>query len=278
MSAANRPVVVGIDGSEHADQAAVWAANEARSRSAPLLLIAVQHELMDPDRTSAALHRVALRCRDQGLDVIDEVIEGHPVDELLRAGQRAQLLVLGDHGLGGFHGAALGSVSNGVSALAACPIVIVKNIPPDPEGPVVVGLDESPHSQSALRFAFDVATRRNVDLLAIQAWHEESLLAVPLPPPEREQVERRIAASLAEQIASWSVEYPRVSTRPWVRQGHPVAVLVDAARDAQLLVVGNRGRGGFSGLFLGSVAAGVLFHARCPLAVVPTAHPYEDDD
>ncbi|WP_184729342.1 universal stress protein [Saccharopolyspora phatthalungensis] len=273
MATPDQPVVVGVDGSESSGKAAFWAAAEASRRNAALQLVIVNDDPARVDYAEQAVHKIAAKCRVQTpeVELTAEVAPGHPVEELLRRSATAQLVVLGARGHGGFTDALLGGVSTGVATHASCPVVIVRKDIPTTVGPVVVGVDDSPCSQEALRFAFAAAARLGTDLVVMQAWHEEGLLAVPLTPPDRERVQRDIEHSLAKQTASLREQNPKVRTREVAQRGHPVAALTDAARDARLLVVGHRGGGGFDGLFLGSVAAGVLHHAPCPVAVVRAA-------
>ncbi|MER5391098.1 universal stress protein, partial [Saccharopolyspora sp. NPDC002686] len=220
-----------------------------------------------------AVRRTEAKCRTNhpGLEVTSEVVTGHPVEVLLRQSSAAQLMVLGARGLGGFADALLGGVSLGVATRASCPVVVVRKDVPVTVGPVVVGVDSSSCGRVALEFAFAAAARLGADLVALQAWHEESLLAAPLSPTDRDEVERNIRLSLNRETAHLREEHPEVAIREVVQHGHPVAALTNAARDARLLVVGHRGGGGFDGLFLGSVAAGVLHHAPCPVAIVRNA-------
>lgn len=268
MAAPAQPVIAGVDGSDYAITAAEWAAVEAGRREAPLRLVAVNDDPARAEYVDKALQNAFEHCRARTeSEVTGETIPGHPTEELLRCSKRAQLLVLGSRGHGQFAYALLGSVSSTVATRAACPVVVVRGAPAT-TGPVVVGIDGSPVSHEALRFAFDAADRLSTELIVVETWHEEGLLAVPLVPEDREKVQHEINHSLTEQIAGYRETYPGVPVRAMAQHGHPVATLKDTARDAQLLVVGHRGRGGFPGLYLGSVASGVLHHALCPVAVV----------
>lgn len=273
MATPNEPIVVGIDGSEDAVTAARWAVAEAGRRAARLLLVIVNDDPAREDHAENAVHDVAEKCRalQPDLDVETEVARGRPVEELLRRSESAGLVVLGKRGRGGFAEALLGGVSSAVAAHGACPVVVVPESASANEGHVVAGVDGSEPSTDALRFAFQEAERSRADLMAVEMWHEEGLLAVPLPPVDRRRVEHELERGLADQVSAVSGEFPGVHVRRVVQRGHPVASLIDLGREAQLLVVGHRGRGGFDGLFLGSVALGVLHHARCPVAVVRSA-------
>jgi nucleotide-binding universal stress UspA family protein len=85
------------------------------------------------------------------------------------------------------------------------------------------------------------------------------------------EVQADEARLLAEVIAGWHAKYPDVVVRREVTHAGPRKALIEATHQAQLVVVGTRGRGGFAGLLLGSVSQAVLHHAACPVAVVPHA-------
>ena len=131
---------------------------------------------------------------------------------------------------------------------------------------MVVGVDGSAVSEAALVFAFDAAAARGVDLVAVHAWSSTAI---------DEALESFVEwdagaadAVLAERLAGWRQKYPQVSVRRTVVRDGAARALVDASADAQLVVVGSRGRGNAVGLLLGSVSHGVLHGAHCPVAVV----------
>lgn len=139
--------------------------------------------------------------------------------------------------------------------------------------PIVVGIDGSKNSLAALRWALDyaVATGRPA-VHAVMAWNYPasavagSPLGVGLPPTHAmaEATETALVELLAE------VEVPDgVALSPVVAEGAPAAVIAECAHDAELIVVGQRGHGGFLGLLLGSVATQVAHHAPCPVVIVP---------
>ncbi len=134
---------------------------------------------------------------------------------------------------------------------------------------IVVGVDGSPGSRRALEWAVDEAHRRDAVLQVVHAW--------TYPPTEFAVVPEEFAVAAAE-IATEAVEEaaeidPSVVIKSEVRQQPPVAALVELSKGADLLVVGSRGRGGFSGLLLGSVSQQCLYHARCPVVVVRPLEP-----
>ncbi|MDA3645515.1 universal stress protein [Saccharopolyspora indica] len=264
--ARSRPVVVGVDGSPPSVRAALWAGAEAVRTGLPLHLV-----LVDGTQADHTVDELTRRCRKAvpELVVTGEVTAGHPARELVRRSTDAQLLVVGSHGHGAFREVLLGSTSTSLAAHARCPVVVVRG-EPRTTGPVVVGVDDSPGSRAALRHAFDHASHRRAELIAVQALPDAHFAANAYPTPDPREVRTRADLHLAEQLAGWCADYPDVAVHRDVANQHPVTALCRAAESAQLLVVGHRGRGGFTGLLLGSVAHGVLHHAPCPVAVVRT--------
>lgn len=235
--------------------------------SLPLHLVLISRA----DHAEQTVGELARRCHrtHPGLAVTGEVATGHPAQELVRRSADAPLVVVGSHGHGAFREALLGSTSTSVAAHARCPVVVVRG-EPRAAGPVAVGVDDSTGSQVALRHAFDCAARRQTGLIAVQALPDAHFTAEVYPAPDPQEIRTRADLHLAEHLAGWCADYPDVPVRRDVTNQHPVAALCQAAESAQLLVVGHRGRGGFAGLLLGSVASGVLHHAPCPVAVVRT--------
>lgn len=138
---------------------------------------------------------------------------------------------------------------------------------------VVVGVDGSPSSVAALRWARRVAAALDLELDAVTSWRFPDVYgsaggwaATWRPDTDAEQV---LDGALHE---AFGLDRPG-GLRTRVLQGHPTQVLLHEALDAELLVVGSRGHGGFVGLLLGSVSAGCAEHATCPVVVVHGAAP-----
>jgi nucleotide-binding universal stress UspA family protein len=178
--------------------------------------------------------------------------------------------VLGTRGLGGLTGLLVGSVAVGLAAQAACPVVVVRGVDRDPHStdPVVLGVDGSPTSEAATAFAFAAAADRKVSLVAVHSWN------LTLVDP---QVNGLIDwAALAEderallsgRLAGWVEKYPEVPVVEVIARDGAAHALVEQSKNAQLVVVGSRGRGNLAGLVLGSVSHAVLHRGHCPVAVV----------
>ena len=284
---AYRPVVVGVDGSGSAYRAVEWAAAEAARRGVALRLVSAfswttsDHPVRHDGRVAqyrdqlleAARHRLSRAARiaedtSPGIETAPQVEIGAPIEVLGSEARRAQLLVLGDRGLGGVTGLVLGSVAVALAARGACPVVIVRGETRNTDGPVVVGTDGSPVSEAALGFAFDAAAVRGAELVALHAWSPTAVDKALEPMMDWDAVADEEEAVLAERLSGWGQKYPQVTVRRSVVRDGAARALVDASRGAQLVVVGSRGRGEAAGLFLGSVSHGVLHAAHCPVAIV----------
>lgn len=276
-------VVVGLDPAKDWHLPVAWAADEAHRRRIPLSLVVAVPARSDaraPDgtpRTPPPRHAWAERLREAaewagrrhpGLVPVMELAEGPPLAVLGVMSRGARLVVLGSRHLGRVNEfLSAGSVVVPLAAQADCPVVVVGDAEHVTQQPpyLVIGVDGSPHSQAALAFAFEEAALRGAALRAIAVWQppvfalhgEEAAL----------QAQR---ALLAETTAGWSEKYPDVPLTHEVPVGHPVEELSLAAEHALAVVVGRRGRGGYTGMRLGSVVHGLLHRAHCPVVIVPT--------
>ncbi len=274
----NRPVVVGVDGSPTSLVAADHAARAAVLRSRPLHLV---HGYLHPlgygvpinpyelgipapsDEAEKMLQRTAadLVGRWPGLTVEARQVAGGPGATLVEESHRADLLVIGSRGRGGFAGLLLGSVGSQVTAHAHCPVLVVRPAeePVPVEGPVLVGVDGSEAAEVAVGQAADEAARRETELVLVHVRR-----------PGEDAAEATELLGTAAAAAGGSHPGLRVTVRE-LQADKPEVALIDASRDAALVVVGTRGRGGFTGMLLGSVSQSLVQHSHCPVLV---AHPY----
>lgn len=291
-------VTVGVDGSASALRAVRWAAREAATRGVGLRIVhasphypelgslgqppggTTQREWPLAARrasTVAGRARRLAQTAEPGISVATSVITGPRSRTLIECSGEAALLVIAARGLDGFAGLHLGSVAGTVSTYARCPVVVVRRRPV-PEGggqpaPVVVGVDGSPTNQLAVGFAFAFADRRNLPLVAVHSWREFSWRAVHKTISEAsDQSELADDAErvLAEALAGWSEHYPNVRISRVVRRDRAIDALLSYSPLAELVVVGSRGRGGFSGMLLGSTSQTMVRYGSGPVAVV---HP-----
>lgn len=298
-------ILVGIDGSAHADRALGWALREAALRSARLRVLNAfrVHELagafgqkvsVDDERAEAtkmiedALARVTGDDSTGDVEIETTAVTGRgAADAILRHRDDAGLIVVGSRGLGGFDGLLLGSVSHQVAAHADVPVAVIPTADdagrPEHDGSrsIVVGIDGSDASVRALRWAVDEARLRGVTLTAVYAYRTlrdgapfdafasiEQTQLDELQQHANDTALRKLDTLLEDAgDADGGVEIERR-----VESGSPAQVLIsDAADEDTMLVVGSRGRGGFKGLLLGSVSQQCLHHARGPVVVTPAA-------
>jgi nucleotide-binding universal stress UspA family protein len=213
----------------------------------------------------------SVRADYPGLDIRGELLIGSPAYVLVEGSRQAKLIVLGCRGRGGFQELMLGSVSAQVAAHAHCPVLVVR---PDartvPSGPVLVGVDGSAAGGAAVEVGFAEAADRHVGLVVMHVFTPTALRSFAGEAPGRPDPEEAASRALvAEAVASWAGKYPDVAVEQRVVGNAFVEeVFVTASKEASLVVVGSRGRGGFAGLMLGSVSQALLHHGHCPVMVV----------
>lgn len=301
MATPQRPVVVGIDGSDSSTAAFAHGAWEAHRLGVPLRLVfahsaTVPYGLMglapDPELLTAApegatelVSDLAAQARQAypGLHVEPTVEPGGAGAVLVEQSRAAQLVVVGCRGLGGFSGLMLGSVGLQLTAHSAAPVIVIR--PPDaqanlgappPSLPVVVGVDGLPASTAALEFAAAEASARDVELIALYAWWMLPP-SRPLPGTANGPVHYDLAAAeeQARQLLAAATTVVRerfpdlqVTLRP-VHAANPIVALLDAARTAGLLVVSRHGGNALSRLLFSSIGDVAAREAACPVAIVP---------
>ena len=136
---------------------------------------------------------------------------------------------------------------------------------------IVVGVDGSSSAQAALRFAVQEAKLRGAGVRVVTAWHVSTMVYSGggfAPGIDPTVFEESASGSLEQALAALGDEANGVEIERSIRMGQPAQVLVEEAKDADLLVVGSRGHGGFAGLLLGSVSHQCALHARCPVVIV----------
>lgn len=137
---------------------------------------------------------------------------------------------------------------------------------------VVVGVDGSPSALEALKWAAHYASATGGTVRAVLAWHYPTAAGNPpvgvTPAVVETEVEQSREDVIDEAITSALGPQPTVKIERKAVYGHPAQVLIDESADADLLVVGHRGHGGFSGMMLGSVSTHCVTHAHCPVTVV----------
>lgn len=287
---ANSPIVVGVDNSVVSRAALRWATREALLHSVALTLVyavpaesfsAVEFVFAAPSAHLQHQQNEAQQVIADAVAVVNDVSAGHSpqivteirqgsaVPTLVELSKDARMVVVGSHGQGAFGRTLLGSVSTGLVHHAHCPVAVIRDSPeplsPAKKLPVVVGVDGSPASELATAIAFDEASRRGADLIALHAWSDATIF--PLPNMQWSDLRTRADAVLAERLAGFRERYPDVDVKRLLVQEHPARHLCEQSESAQLVVVGSRGRGGFAGMLLGSVSTAVVHGAQAPVIV-----------
>ncbi|MGZ4525611.1 MAG: universal stress protein [Mycobacterium sp.] len=288
-----RGIVVAVDGSPASNAAAIWAAREAAMRKIPLTVV---HAVTTPTATWPPVpypESLALRLEDEGKKAImhaikiaeealpadrkvainRELVYSSPAPALIKLSDEAEMIVVGTAGRGLLATGVLGSVSATVVRHAHCPVAVVHGDVPDlPDthnAPVLLGIDGSPASELATAIAFDEASRRGVDLMALHAWSDIEISE--LPESDWSSLEAEAHRNLAENLAGWQERYPDVTVHRLVVRDRPARQLAEKSQTTQLLVVGSHGRGGLAGMLLGSVSNAVLHSVRIPVIVARQA-------
>ncbi len=291
MSEKSGPIVVGVDGSDGAVNAARWAAAVASRFEATLHIVhatpTIGHNLTD---TAAAIRAAimsyqrdwaeiivrealdAVRSQQHDLDVTTESTDIPAYEALLQLGRGARMIVVGSSQVTAAGALFVGSTTLALATHAACPVVAWRGERSEPTDQlVVVGLDNTHSSAVALEAAFDFADRFNAKLAAVRsapvsrpvAAVRNSLLI------DWDALEAAEWAQLTDIVDRYSKRHPDVDSTCFLEPTKPVAALLHQVDvdDAQLVVVGSRGRNALASAVLGSTALKLLYHSTVPVMV-----------
>lgn len=287
-------VIAALDGASADGPLVDWAADEAARLRAPLRLMTA----VDPgiqltpydaiatgspsltEQLDADAHRLLeaaaarARGRHQGLDIGISAPWGPAAAAIVRLSADARLVVVGAPARGLLDRILLGSVALPVVAHAPCPVAVVPadtvvTAPTD----IVVGVDGSERSGRAVELAMAMAEPTAARVTCVIGWNVEVVDGVVVTEPGSERwaaVEQRYAARAHHVVDPVAARHPEVPVSVDVRHGTASTVIREAAAelDADRVVVGSRGLGGFRGLLLGSVSRRVLEHAGRVVVVV----------
>ena len=288
-------IVVGVDGSSSAARALEWATDQAVHEHRPLTLVhgvgpsgVVWIDQHGPD------HRVAVEAmREEARIVLDDALaavlhrapglEVHQVlrvadgrQALLDESKDAAMMVVGSRGRGPVKSLLLGSVGVAVTRHAACPVVVVR-----PHNPglvrqgVLVGVDGSAPAPEMLEFAYRMASQRGLPLTVMHCFW----VAHPISSGDEAVGDEAVGGEVddleeqrllvAESVSGMAEKFPDVPVRTEIERGLADEALVRAGAHMDLVVVGAHHGSTMSEIVYGSVAASVVEHASCPVAVVP---------
>lgn len=258
-------IVAAVDATPRSAPVLRWAAREADLTGSRVLALTatggserwgLQHEATPRRSLTGCLDTVL--SREQAARTQRAVVRARPFDALVKASVEADLLVLGtrpQHLPWGAH-----ELTARVLAQATCPVAVVPERPAPDTGRIVVGVDGSPASLAALRWAARRAVRAGAVLIAVTAWprtEEDDAVGYE---PDGEGVARHILDDTLDHA-------PGLQCVRVVAEGHPADVLLDMSPDVDLIVVGHDGAWAFGSHRLGSVSRRVAQRSHCPVVI-----------
>jgi nucleotide-binding universal stress UspA family protein len=281
VEAMNGLTIVGVNGSAASKRALEWAADRVAERGGRLEILCVVDltlgaalfgSRVDPAVIASGILEDARRTtlgRLPDLAVTTKWLDGRPSRELIRRSHAARLIVIGTDKRPNATGARIGTLPLHVAAKADCPVAVIPEFGSVERHGVVVGVDRSPESLSALTTAVQEASWLDTEVLALHAWDVPPVLQRGLDSelrldPRFEEAERRVVLDAIRDLGFH--EDARIV--PEIVRENPAAALIERARTAQLLVVGTRGRGRVASSVLGSVSHDVLVNITSPVIVV----------
>lgn len=288
----HQPVVVAVDGSERNRAALLWAAHEAAAGGELLLVTVVEERGLPTARfpVRSQVQHAADMLTDAKQEighvvparaVRTDVATGRPVPTLLELSEGARMLVVGKRGLGGFARVIVGSSSIALAGRSAVPVTVVPDSwkPEDHRGaPVVVGIDPYQPQHRPLHVAFSRAGRLGAPLVAVHGWEDPTVYSWDAPSvvTASAEWEAEAHAEFDRVVADWASRFPDVEVRPVHRHSHPAMAILDAAEDAQIVVLGRHVDSRLGGFAFGSVTRAVLHYSECPVMVVPSGEERTD--
>jgi nucleotide-binding universal stress UspA family protein len=281
-------IIVGIDGSPASDAAVTWAAQDAAIRGLPLTIVHVENPAAPTWSQAPILEESAGEQEAEGrsllanaskiardaiadtaqIQINGELLSSAIVPTLVDQSKDAELIVVGSRGRGALSRGFLGSVSSGLIRHAHCPVALIRDEDPQTphptEGRVLVGIDGST-SDLATAIAFEEASRRHVDVIALHAWNDTDMSEIP--GFDWSPITTKEDRLLSDALAGWQERYPDVTVHKRLVRDRAARALVDASESAQLVVVGSHGSGALAGVLLGSVSNAIVQAVHRPVIV-----------
>lgn len=292
----NKAVLVGVDGSHASYKATWWAANYAKHAGLQLQIVCAyslpsyaavsfdatyttmnDEHMMNHD-AQEILSKAKAVALEQGVDATTLIVTGDPSSVFVELSHNYQLIVIGNRGKGGLAERLLGTTSSSLPAYAYCPIVVVPYTDDDGQrihlnntiSKIAVGSDESAWGLKALEIAADFANSWGAQLDVISAVPNVQGAS------DMQEVMDSYLQDLQDRLEPIRKRLPQLQVDCSVVPGSAVDALTQASLNHDLVVVGSRGRGGFTGLLLGSISQGLLQHSSRPVYVVPRKYVESD--
>lgn len=271
-------IVIGID-TEAASQVAVdWVIRRARVTPAEIRLVKSFDMLIDePLGDAALLERTKNRIEEAvpGATVDSALIDGSIMEALVGQSASADLAVIGNHRRHPVLSTLSGALPVRFAARSHCATVIVPEDWEPRDGSIVLGVGDDDAADTAVEFAVREAQHPRRPLEVVHAWQ--------LPTPSWDAIGALVASAdalhdshrgiLDSSVTRLREAHPELDIRDTLAEGPTVAALLDAAEDAELIVLGTHRRGLATGLLLGSTAVDLLPYSRVPVCVVPLLAP-----
>jgi nucleotide-binding universal stress UspA family protein len=282
-------ILVGVDGSVASDAAIRFATHEAVLHQAPLTLMHVLSPI--PEWGAPSMHsEVTAAWEDNARHIVEQARKttaatsgesalldvrteiaystaATAASVLVDASSQAQLIVVGSRGMGAVGRFVLGSVSSALVQQARCPVAVIHDDVglANDKAPILVGVDGSPASEAAIALAFDEASRRRVQLVALHSWSDVGVF--PVLGMDWRGYESRGAQLLAKSLAGGQTRFPDVQVQRRLVCDKPARWLIEESQHAQLVVVGSHRRSRLPGITLGSVSSALAHATRTPLII-----------
>lgn len=267
-------VVVGVDGSDHAERAVRWAVEQASLEHRRLTVVAVGDSAghLADDAVAAA------QLLQPDLSVTGSAASGDPRQVLIDLSAHAHLLVVGSRGRGALRSMLLGSVSAAVSAHATCPVIVCRPTTVDHTGTgVIVGADATPESLPVIEFAYRQASLRDLPLTVLHCFWDAAAAVAQYREARGEQADapelEDLRALLSESVAGLGEKYPDVPVNLTLKHGLVDEALSPSRGGWDMIVVGRHPMTSLTRVLTGSIATSVVERAHTSVAVVPEQSP-----
>ncbi len=275
-------IMVGVDGSPASRVALEWAARRAQLQKLPLLLVHVVPDyLISPEHVEYQSVRASLagmldseansaRGFAPAVEVRSSLHFGEPAQVLAELSARSSMVVVGTDRKADGHGGGFGTLNFQLAMIGRCPVVVIPARQSPANTGVVVGIDGSPESMAAAYFAAAEAAHTRQQLTVICVSHSPARWVHPGTDGSgrTEQIDTQGRMILEAVVAAVRAQYIHLTVFDrFEQQDVPAQVLIEAAKGAAMLVVGNRGRGATHHALMGSVTRELLLDVPCPLVL-----------